>query len=273
MANIVRLAKSGNEWTFNELAAYNIVIHEQVERQFFGGPLPEYIQGPIGFIENEDRVQGLDAPSLALIKCLNLAMKIVEGEESTELMRAMGYETDQTVVRTRKSLQLLACGEIVFAKTDVCLMGASYENASSKIRLLIQEDKRHINPKSDPEAQLIAAAIAAFQQNNTNRVGNLFLEPLEVQVIPGITMVGTFPRFYKIKVTADLDCSVRFGQYPALQTIVYRYTPRVPGRRSDGMRPLVNRRLVLRCFEAFKKIVYSIIGISLCPLTIDVGFD
>ncbi|KAF8628940.1 hypothetical protein AX17_005883 [Amanita inopinata Kibby_2008] len=240
MVNIVRLAKSGNEWTFNELAAYNIVIHEQDENQFFDRPLPEYIQGPVGFIEHKDHVQGLDAPSLALIKRLDLAMKIVEGEESAvddftaELVRAMGYETDQTVVRTRKSLQLLTCGKAVFAKTD-----------------------------SDPEAQLIAEAIAAFQQNNTNRVGDLFRESLEVQVIRGITMVGTFPRFYTIKVTADLDRSVRVGQYPALQTVVYRHTPRVPGLHSDGMRPLDNRRLVLRCFEAFKKIVYPIVDIPL----------
>ncbi|KAF8628618.1 hypothetical protein AX17_005953 [Amanita inopinata Kibby_2008] len=272
MANIVRLAKSGNQWSSNELVAYNIVIHEQEAHQFFGGPLPEY-KGPVGFVEHEDRVQGLDTPSLALIKRLDLAMKILEGEESAvddfaaELLRVMGYEMDQTVIRTRKSLQLLMCGENVFAKTDVCLL-----DASSEILLLIQEDKTHINP-SNPEAQLIAEAIATFQQNNAKRVDDLFLEPLETQVIPGITMVGTFPRFYKIKVTTDLDNSIRFGQYPAMQTVVYRHTPRVPRRRSDGMRPLENRRLVLRCYEAFKKIVYPTIGISLHPSTINVEFD
>ena len=39
-------------------------------------------------------------------------------------------------------------------------------------------------------------------------------EPLE---IPRITMVGTFPRFYNIKV-ADLDQCVGFGQ-PETQTV------------------------------------------------------
>ena len=53
-------------------------------------------------------------------------------------------------------------------------------------------------------------------------MNELFLEPLEMQMIPGITMVGTFPRFYKIKVTTDLDRCVRFGQYPEIQTVVYR---------------------------------------------------
>jgi len=77
-----------------------------------------------------------------------------------------------------------------------------------------------------------------------------------MQVIPGITMVGIFPTFYNVKVTAE-DHSVRFGQYPKTQTVVYCHTPRVPKRRSDGMRPLDNRKLVLRCYEAFKKFVYT----------------
>ena len=93
-------------------------------------------------------------------------------------------------------------------------------DVSSEILLLVQEDKTHINP-SDPEAQLMAEAIGAFQENNAKRVNELFLEPLEMQMIPGITMVGTFPRFYKIKVTTDLDRCVRFGQYPEIQTVVY----------------------------------------------------
>jgi hypothetical protein len=150
----------------------------------------------------------------------------LEGEESgvddfaAELLRVMGYERDHTIVRTRKSIRLHICGEIVPAKTDVCIM-----DVSSEILLLVQEDKSHING-SDTEAQLIAEAIAAFQENNAKRVNDLFLEPLEMQVIPGITMVGTFPRFYKVKVIADLDHSVRFGQYPETQTVVYHHTSR-----------------------------------------------
>ena len=254
MADIVRLAKSGSNWTSNELVSYNIIIQEHDEAQFFHGPLPEYV-GPLGFIEHEDRIQGLDAASLSLIKRLDLAMNILEGEESAvvdfavELLRVMGYERHDTVVRTRKTIRLLMCGQLVLTKTDVCLM-----DSSSQILLILQEDKSQINP-SDPEAQLIAEAIAAFQENNAKRVNDLFLELLETQVIPGITMLGTFPTFYKVKVTADLDHSVRFGQYPETQTVVYRHTPRVP-ERSDGMRPLDNRKLVLRCYEAFKKFVY-----------------
>ena len=264
MANIIRLAKSGGDWTYNELEAYNISVQEQAQPAFFGGPLPEYT-GPAGFFQQEDRDQTLDASSLALIKRLDLATKLKEGEESAvddfaaELLRAMGYERHDTVVRTRKSLRLSMCGALVFAKTDVCLL-----QVDADILLIVQEDKTHISP-TDPEAQLIAEAIAAFQENNTKRVNELFLEPLERQVIPGITMIGTFPRFYKITVTAELNRCVIFGQYPTTPTVVYRHTPRVPKRASDGMRPLDNRKLVLQCYEGFKKIVFPSDGMLSSP--------
>jgi hypothetical protein len=105
-----------------------------------------------------------------LIKRLDLAMKILQGEESgvdafaTELLRVMGYERDHTIVRTRKSIRLHMCGEIVFAKTDICIM-----DVSSEILLLVQEDMTQINP-SDPKDRLIAEAISAFQENNAKRV-------------------------------------------------------------------------------------------------------
>ena len=254
MANLIRLAKSGNEWSTNELMAYNISIVERDQDTFFNGPLPAYT-GPAGFVQHEDRVQGLDSASLALIKRLDLAMKVMDGEESAvddfaaELLRVLGYETERTVVRTRKNIRLSMCGQQVYAKADVCIL-----DVDSELLLLVQEDKSHINP-ADPEPQLIAEAIAAFQENNKNRVNNLFVDPLKSQVFPGITMVGTFPRFYKVTVTTDLDMCVRGGTYPAAETIVERHTPRVPRRRSDGMRPLDNRILVLRCYEAFRQFV------------------
>jgi hypothetical protein len=77
MADIIRLAKSGSDWGTNELHAYNISLVEQDQEYFFEGPLPTYT-GPAGFLQHEDCVQGMDASSLALIKRLDLAMKIME---------------------------------------------------------------------------------------------------------------------------------------------------------------------------------------------------
>jgi len=167
---------------------------------------------------------------------------------AAELLRVLGYETAQTVVRTRKNIRLSMCGEQVYAKTDVCIL-----DVDSEILLLVQEDKTHINP-ADPEPQQVAEAIAAFQANNANRVNNLLVDPLDSQVFPGITMVGTFPRFYKIRVTTELDQCVRTGTYPTTATIIDHHTP-LPRRQSDGVRPLDNRIQVLRCYEGFKQFV------------------
>jgi len=70
-------------------------------------------------------------------------------------------------------------------------------------------------------------------------------------------MIGTFPRFYKIKITEELDQGVRFAHYPAMKTVIERHTPRVPRRRSDGMRSLDNRVKILQCYEAFMKVVHQ----------------
>jgi hypothetical protein len=60
----------------------------------------------------------------------------------------------------------------MYAKTDVCIL-----DVDSKLLLLVQEDKSHISP-ADPEPQLIAEAIAVFQENNRKRVNNLLVDPL-----------------------------------------------------------------------------------------------
>jgi hypothetical protein len=71
-------------------------------------------------------------------------------------------------------------------------------------------------------------------------------------------MIGTAPTFYKIRVTQQLADVVALGTFPRDPTIVYRHTPLVarPFRRlSEGMKPLDNRAVTLRCFEAFKKFI------------------
>ena len=251
-----RAAKSGSDWGTNELYANRISIVEQEQDTFFGGPLPTY-GGPAGFLQHEERVKGLDNSSLALMKRLDQVMYGKAGDESAvgdfavELLRAMGYEKEATVVVSQKRIPLIMCGEQVYAKTDVCVLDIAPE-----FLLLVQGDESNVNPR-DPEPQLIAGAIAAFQYNNAKRVNDLFMDPLETMIIPGITMARTFPKFYKIKVTAGVDRSIRYGTFPEEDTIVYRHTPRVPKRRSDGMRPLDNRELILRCYEGFKRVVFA----------------
>lgn len=78
---------------------------------------------------------------------------------------------------------------------------------------------------------------------------------MESQTIPAIAMIGSAPIFYRITVTLSLLNALVTASYPAEETVVLRFIPPVPNPdsyRSDGMRPLVNRRIILQCFEAFK---------------------
>ncbi|KAI0293287.1 hypothetical protein B0F90DRAFT_1643190, partial [Multifurca ochricompacta] len=98
----------------------------------------------------------------------DLAMSPAPAEESAVddfavlLLRALGYTPRGRVVRTRKEIPLIICGEARHAKMDVCIID------QNEIWLLDQEDKQHLD-SSDPEPQLIAEAIAAFAANNQTR--------------------------------------------------------------------------------------------------------
>jgi len=120
------------------------------------------------------------------------------------------------------------------------------------ILLVVQEGKSHL--QAFPEAQVIADAIAAFQENDITRstMGRFPLS--EEATIYGITMVGS-SRFYKVKVAEELSRAIRHGLYPATQTIVRHHIPRIPRPGGEGMLPLDNRKVAVaavQCFEAFK---------------------
>ncbi|KAJ3556296.1 hypothetical protein NP233_g12012 [Leucocoprinus birnbaumii] len=188
---------------------------------------------------------------------MDLAMAAPPGGESAvndlavQLFKILGYTGRAVgrVARTREDDLFWVCGEQRHAKTDVCIMD------DSDIFLLVQADKRHLDG-SDPEPQLIAEAITAFFKNNDTRVRALCLPPLLNNVIPGITMMGTMPIFYKVPITAELVRVVQLDQYPVQETVVYAHLPTVPRpvcRYSEGTKPLDNRSLILSCYEAFNQ--------------------
>lgn len=73
-------------------------------------------------------------------------------------------------------------------------------------------------------------------------------------------MSGTSPAFFKIPVTTALLQCIELEIFPHTPTGVIGHVPDVlrPNRRfnsNEGMIPLDNRRVILECFEAFKKFV------------------
>ena len=257
MASILRSAKYGRDWGPNELVAYNIDIQFQNAANFFGvNPLPQPA------VANEVLTR-LDADDMTndsnyrFLRYMDLAMDLVPTEESAVddfavfLLTMLGYAPRPRMIRTRLDIPFTICGEQCHAKTDVCIVDGH------DILLLVQEDKRH-KERKDPEPQLIAEAIGAFQANNTGRMRVLGQDAIDAKAIPGIILVGSSPTFYKIPVTKELAQAVVLGRFPATPTIVYAHLPAVPRparRLGEGMKPLDNRRHILACYEAFKHFV------------------
>lgn len=170
MANLIRSAKSGSDWTRAELDAYNITISDQDAANFFGLsalPQPTIDQE---LLQIQDANLMVNEKNAELINLLDLAM-LPGSEESAvvdftvELFKTLGYVRRHRVARTRKDIPLLICREQRHAKTDACIIDRSQNN----IMMLVQEDKRFSGSETATavaEAQLVAGAIAAFSYNN-----------------------------------------------------------------------------------------------------------
>lgn len=253
MANLVRSAKSGSHWTKNELLAFNIRVATVDLPAFFGcTELPPAPNFPV-FLTNLDRPGGpLPKNERQFFQYMEAADKASSEESAVNdfaafILRTLGYDEPDCLVRLRKEMSFYMAGESVDANADVCVMN------DLDYLLLVQEDKRSQSAE-DPEPQLIAEAIAAFYQNNFRRT-RAGLAPLPPTLIPGITMAGTSPIFYCIPVSNKLLDALVTASFPASETVVLRFIPPVPDLERyffDGMRPLQNRHIVLQCFEAFK---------------------
>lgn len=266
MANLTRSAKSSSNWTLNDLDSYHISINQVDPLTFFGLkelPQPSVDQELFSHVDSStiQRDHLAQAQTAQLIDYLDLAMTPDEGQSGVVdftrvLFKALNYSYGTRLARTRVDLPLLICNESRHAKTDVCIFDSPQKN----ILLVVQANKRSEREEPEPNnarTQLVAAAVAAFNKNNEEREA-IGRPPLMEKVMPGIVIVGTSPIFFKIPVTQTLSTHIRHGTYPSEKTHVtycYPSIARPSNRHSEGMKPLDNRREILKCYEAFKGIV------------------
>jgi hypothetical protein len=258
MAGIIRSAKSGSDWTENELFAYNITVKTQSPVDFFGSAPsstlehvdPHFLREPTEDVSDE---------TYRLFQYLDLATRANNGQESAiddfakEILRLSGFEERGTLLRSRYAIPFTICGDASrSAQTDICLL-----HGNSTILLVLQEDKTVIS-SSNPEPQVIAEAIAAFQYNNRVR-SQLGVHELDSMTIPCIAMIGTRPIFYKVPVTSQLNTSIITAQYPVATTIVTKCIVASSSRRlSEGMEAPEFRRAALQYYDAFKTTARSL---------------
>jgi hypothetical protein len=108
-------------------------------------------------------------------------------------------------------------------KVDACILNDKRETI-----LVVQENKwRFDYDLSDPEPQLIAKAITAFDNNKNIPWQGVPILPLprssESKLMTGFTFTGTFPTFYKIPVSKDLFSVTNRGQPPGQETVVHAH--------------------------------------------------
>lgn len=175
-------ARSGNSWNELELQAYNIEIQFQDAQMFFGDTsLPAPSARHHEFLTSLYYEDASDNDTCSLIIQLDLAMEpFVFGETGVidfvgVLLRFVGYDEWPRLIQSRKELRLQTFGKHRHVNPDVCIVGENIDD----VILLVQENKR---PKgTNPYAQLVAGAIAAFQCTNGQRVA-AGLQPLHSKV-------------------------------------------------------------------------------------------
>jgi len=257
MADLIRTAKSASDWSGNELAAYNIKVIVVDPQDFFGQAPSEVTACAREFLTTVNWEDAQDKDTLIALRLLSAATSLEEAHESsvddfsTALFNIIGYVSRTRMARSRMPMVLHVCGEARSARADICLL------SREEVVLLVQEDKR-FRSEADPEPQLIAEAIAAFQRNRAKRERGRGQQPLEEAVIPGVVMVGARPTFYKVRVTSELANAVMGGRYPERQTEVLTCplesggSPLAP---TLTMLDLPCREAALKYFEAFKQFI------------------
>ncbi|TFK60559.1 hypothetical protein BDN72DRAFT_805619 [Pluteus cervinus] len=168
------------------------------------------------------------------------------------LLRYLGYNAPvpARLLCGHREISLPMCGKTIKVAPAISILG---EDGCDLVAHAVKDTTPTGTVDSEP--RLIAEAIAAFFefQEGHRRIGNKVPNYRE---IPGIVMKGTAPVFYRIPITDDLVRSIGDGTYPDQPTIVYRLLSPVQDVSkyfSEGMQSLENRRVIMQCFEAFKR--------------------
>ncbi|KAF5327560.1 hypothetical protein D9619_004824 [Psilocybe cf. subviscida] len=254
-------------WNTYDLKAFNIEIIDERDIQTFFGvtdlPVPQNIS-PVIWNNVSAPPEPLSKTEKIFFAYMEDALLTPPGELSLVddfalfLLELFDYDDGpHRILQPQEDLWLPICGSRVLAKTD----GAVIDCVGHQpyYVLLVQEDTQlYDNGGLNPEAQLVAQAIAAFHRNN--RVRDLIgLPALDSQTFPAIIMFCTAPVFYFVTVTKVLADAVQAGVYPSEATIVRKFFSPV-GLTAKSMFSLENRWVLFGYFEAFRRFLSPAIG-------------
>ncbi|KAF8636825.1 hypothetical protein AX17_003232 [Amanita inopinata Kibby_2008] len=163
---------------------------------------------------------------------LDLATTTAQGpfidEFSRRTLELLGYAEHGLALLTQYNIPLVICGNERSSQTDVYLV-----DGRSMMLLILQKDKTIFN-SSNPEPQVIADAIAAYQYNNNKRERR------------GLSRLDNMA----------LNDAVITGQHPSVQTQVQKCVTIIGYHHSfrEGMEKPEYRLIAFRHFIAFKSL-------------------
>jgi len=281
MTSLLATSKSGNDWTQADLLNYGIKVTDLSFQDFFSPlslttlpPLPHAIEP---YVTAVDHTQATDDSTSKWLHYLDLVQdkpgEVAGGIFADKLLHLLGYDQGRRLILTGYAIPSVFFGVQYSLTADVCIC-----DEDEIILFLAREDQvAHTrgqgvhgvhtgagvgafrgsgaagsNGMGEAEPILIASAISAFQRNNRIRE-KLGLSQLEETTFPGITFAGTFPTFYRIKMTNKLSQAIETGTTIDTVTDVNRHIPDVPGPKDEGMKDIGNRHTLLQYFVAFKR--------------------
>ncbi|TFK39793.1 hypothetical protein BDQ12DRAFT_681233 [Crucibulum laeve] len=220
---------SNVEWAALDLARYNVAIQPEEPQSFFRRPIKALDHLDKSFLSPEPPHPHCPATdffrSLGVLESEiekgNLSA-VAEDNIAEYLLRLLGIESSLALSHLHYRIPIqMKERENVAVQTTASIIDVVH----GLILLVAQADMRATGVDLRPS--LVAAAVAAYQQNNASRV-KLGLDPLDVMVIPCIRMHGTCLHFYKVPVSSMLNEVVRMGTQPSQLTIVSYCAPEIP---------------------------------------------
>ncbi|KAG6884527.1 hypothetical protein C0995_010164 [Termitomyces sp. Mi166 len=178
MANMILSAKSGSNWSHNELAALNITITPESTAQFFGCDLPSVDHlDPNLFIPYKRWHEVKNNCAVHnILSCMGQLMENTNSPESivdmytTNMFQALNFNSNDRIMVEHYPMPLMM-----------------------QVFCIVQGSKSFNSVYFVPEAQLMAEAIAAAQVNNAScKLEGL---PAKDMTIMAIAMVGMVPEF------------------------------------------------------------------------------
>ncbi len=141
MANLLRSATSGSNWTTKQLLAFNIRVVDATVPSFFGSAeLPPVSVSPI--ILNNLHIpvnEHLSKNERHFFQYLKAAEQASSEDSAIAdfaslILRMLDYDDEDRFIRLRKEILFYMAGQRVDAKVDVCVMN------DLDYLLLVQED-------------------------------------------------------------------------------------------------------------------------------------